>query len=114
MEHDALVRRIVSRLGEIGRAYRPPDEFATLDAAIASWVTDAGRRRAAIAWLEHCELRPATHGGLPDNQWARREFELRRPIEAFLGIRPPQGQIVGFVRRRPQPARWLRRPTGRH
>jgi hypothetical protein len=102
---DELVARIVDRLAELPRIYSPPQGYDDLESAVAAWLTQPSRRTLAETWLTHCQLRqPKT--GRPDSGWALREYELRQPLEAFLGVPPADGGMLGRVRPRGYRGRW--------
>lgn len=107
----AIVRRVVARLSNIGRAYRPPAGFDDVESALLEWVArDPGNRERALEWLNYPPPPSVDDQGFPPLPWAKRELELRKPIGAALGI-GHKSSGGGFVK--VDNYRWLPRPLGR-
>jgi len=102
---------VVARLSDTGRVRQPPSGFDDVESALLEWIArDPENRHQALSWLEYPPPPSADEQGLPSLPWALRELELRKPIDAALGIshEPPR---IGFLRI--DHYRWLPHPLER-
>lgn len=106
MTDNEIVRQLVTRLSRTGRVYTPQATHRSVEQTLVHWLGQTAGIGSERWDGLHKDPGAVEDHGLPPTSWARRDVELRRPIERALGVAALGGdtdtasRTVGVVRRR--------------
>lgn len=107
MTDHEIARQLIAKLSRTGCVYKPQGGHGSVKQTLVHWLgADSRHRERALEWLAHKDPAAVEDHGLPPTSCARRDLELRRPIERALGVAALGGdadtalRTMGVVRRR--------------